>query len=165
MPTVAFSVASVQVAQARKVAIAGRSILTAIHKTAVMGPVEVKPLGLLGDEQADLSVHGGLEKAVYAYPAEHYAFWMEARRNAGVADIDTALPYGSIGENLTLYGQIGATSMSLDLPDVDGTGWRRTVDWMKPIRVPSFARTSVFAPCSIGFRPTSSGPEEAMPTT
>jgi MOSC domain-containing protein YiiM len=91
------SVASVQVAQARKVVIAGRSILTAIHKTAVVGPVEVKPLGLQGDEQADLSVHGGLEKAVYAYPAEHYAFWVEARRAAGVAAIDPALPYGSIG--------------------------------------------------------------------
>ena len=104
MPAVAFSVASVQVAQARKVAIAGRSILTAIHKTAVMGPVEVKPLGLHGDEQADLSVHGGLEKAVYAYPAEHYAFWMEARRKVGVADIDTVLPHGSMGENLTLNG-------------------------------------------------------------
>ena len=104
MPAVAYSVASVQVAQARKVLIAGRSILTAIHKTAVIGPVEIKPLGLQGDEQADLSVHGGLEKAVYAYPAEHYAFWVEARRNAGVMDIDTALPHGSIGENLTLNG-------------------------------------------------------------
>ncbi len=104
MSAVAYSVASVQVAQARKVLIAGRSILTAIHKTAVLGPVDVKPLGLAGDEQADLSVHGGLEKAVYAYPAEHYAFWVEARRAAGVADIDTALPHGSIGENLTLNG-------------------------------------------------------------
>lgn len=104
MPTVAYSVASVQVAQARKVLIGGRSILTGIHKTEVMGPVAVKPLGLQGDEQADLSVHGGLEKAVYAYPAEHYAFWVEARRNAGVSSIDTALPNGSIGENLTLNG-------------------------------------------------------------
>lgn len=104
MTSVVRSVASIQVAQARKVLIAGRSILTAIHKTDVAGPVAVKPLGLHGDEQADLSVHGGLEKAVYAYPAEHYAFWREARRQAGVADIDTALPHGSIGENLTLSG-------------------------------------------------------------
>ncbi|QTN30456.1 MOSC domain-containing protein [Rhodoferax sp. AJA081-3] len=99
-----YSVASVQVGQARKVAIAGRSILTAIHKTAVQGPVGVKPLGLQGDEQADPTVHGGLEKAVYAYPAEHYAFWVEARRAAGVAGIDTALPHGTMGENLTLNG-------------------------------------------------------------
>lgn len=104
MPAIAFSVASVQVAQARKVLIGGRSILTAIHKTAVIGPVDVKPLGLHGDEQADLSVHGGLEKAVYAYPAEHYPFWFEARRTAGLVDIDTALPHGSLGENLTLNG-------------------------------------------------------------
>ena len=104
MSAVAYSIASVQVAQARKVMISGRSILTAIHKTAVLGPVDVKPLGLAGDEQADLSVHGGLDKAVYAYPAEHYAFWVEARRTAGVSGIDTALPHGSIGENLTLNG-------------------------------------------------------------
>ena len=99
MPAVAFSVASVQVAQARKVAIAGRSILTAIHKTAVMGSVEVKPLGLHGDEQADLSVHGGLEKAVYAYPAEHYAFWITVRGQAKLGPLP-----GVVRENLTLNG-------------------------------------------------------------
>lgn len=108
MSSAAYSIASVQVAQARKVVISGRSILTAIHKTAVEGPVAVKPLGLQGDEQADLSVHGGLQKAVYAYPAEHYAFWLEARRAAGVAGIDTALPHGSVGENLTLNGLLEA---------------------------------------------------------
>ena len=99
-----YTLASVQVAQARKVMIDGRAILTAIHKTAVRGPVAVQPLGLQGDEQADLSVHGGLEKAVYAYPAEHYAFWRQARLHAGVAGIDDALPHGSMGENLTLSG-------------------------------------------------------------
>lgn len=97
-------IASLQVAKARKVNIAGRSILTAIHKTAVNGPVQVGPLGLDGDEQADLSVHGGLEKAVYAYPQEHYAFWRTAREQAGVADIDTQLGHGAMGENLTLQG-------------------------------------------------------------
>lgn len=104
MATPIHQVLSVQVGQARKVQIAGRSILTAIHKTAVFGPVAVKPLGLQGDEQADPSVHGGLDKAVYAYPAEHYAFWREVRRQTGVADIDDALPFGSMGENLTLSG-------------------------------------------------------------
>ncbi len=100
----ALTLCSVQVAQARKVMIAGRAILTAIHKTPVSGPVGVAPLGLHGDEQADLSVHGGLEKAVYAYPAEHYAFWRAARHSAGLATIDTELPHGSMGENLTLSG-------------------------------------------------------------
>ncbi len=104
MSNTAYCLASVQVALARKVVIAGRSILTAIHKTEVLGSVAVKPLGLQGDEQADLSVHGGLEKAVYAYPAEHYAFWRDACSQAGVADINSALPHGSMGENLTLGG-------------------------------------------------------------
>lgn len=78
--------------------------MTAIRKTAVEGPVAVKPLGLDGDEQVDLSVHGGLEKAVYAYPSEHYAFWQARRAEAGLAEIDADLPFGSMGENLSLSG-------------------------------------------------------------
>lgn len=97
-------VLGVQVGTARKVSAAGRTILTAIHKTACTGPVAVRPLGLQGDEQADLSVHGGLEKAVYAYPSEHYAFWQQARRDAGLTAIDEQLPFGAMGENLTLAG-------------------------------------------------------------
>jgi MOSC domain-containing protein YiiM len=104
MTSSSFSVVSVQIAQARKVVIGGRSILTAIHKTPVGGPVAVAPLGLAGDEQADLSVHGGLEKAVYAYPTEHYPFWRNARAVAGVAGIDTQLDNGAMGENLSLSG-------------------------------------------------------------
>jgi MOSC domain-containing protein YiiM len=99
-----FSVVGVQVAQACKVLIGGRAILTAIHKTPVSGPVTVSALGLAGDQQADLSVHGGLDKAVYAYPSEHYAFWRSARENAGVSGIDTQLNFGAIGENLSLTG-------------------------------------------------------------
>lgn len=82
----------------------GRPILTAIHKQAVVVRVLVKPLGLEGDEQADLSVHGGLRKAVYAYPTEHYPMWQSARQEAGLADIDVDLPWGSMGENLSLQG-------------------------------------------------------------
>lgn len=93
-----------QTAPARRVQINGRTVLTAIHKTAVSDPVPVMPLGLMGDEQADLSVHGGLDKAVYAYPAEHYPFWQNARMQAGLGLIDEALPHGSMGENLTLSG-------------------------------------------------------------
>ena len=95
---------SLQVAQARRVQINGRSILTAIYKLPVAGPVAVQPLGLSGDDQADLSVHGGLDKAVYAYPSEHYPFWQAARAQAGLTGIDEALPFGSVGENLTLQG-------------------------------------------------------------
>ena len=99
-----YQLLSVQTGIARKVQIQGRSILTAIYKTPVTGPVPVMPLGLAGDEQADLSVHGGLDKAVYAYPSEHYPFWQEAREQAGVAGVDDQLPFGSMGENLTLAG-------------------------------------------------------------
>ncbi|WP_296445202.1 MOSC domain-containing protein [Rhodoferax sp. UBA5149] len=100
MPTVL----SIQTAQARRVQINERAILTAIHKLPVSGAVSVMPMGLAGDEQADLSVHGGLDKAVYAYPFEHYPFWQVARAQAGVSGIDESLPFGAVGENLTLRG-------------------------------------------------------------
>lgn len=95
---------SIQAAQARRIQIDGRAILSAIHKLPVAGAVLVGPLGLADDEQADLSVHGGLDKAVYAYPAEHYPFWRAARATTGLTAIDDALPFGSVGENLTLQG-------------------------------------------------------------
>ncbi|MEP7056456.1 MAG: MOSC domain-containing protein [Caldimonas sp.] len=63
-------------------------------------------MGIEGDEQADLSVHGGLAKAVYAYPHEHYAFWETVRAQAGAAAWGDRLPYGALGENLTLNGQL-----------------------------------------------------------
>jgi MOSC domain-containing protein YiiM len=98
----------IQVGSARKALIGGRAVLTAIRKSAVAGPVAVRALGLAGDEQADLSVHGGLEKAVYAYPSEHYGFWREQRLQAGVGGIDDELPFGGMGENLTLSGLLEA---------------------------------------------------------
>ena len=98
------SLLSVNVATARPVLINGRRVTTAIGKRAVEGDVAVRPLGLDGDEQADLSVHGGLSKAVYAYPSEHYAFWRTVRAQAGVALWDEPLPWGHVGENLTLAG-------------------------------------------------------------
>ncbi len=99
---------ALQAAAARRVQIDGRSILTAFHKRAVTGPVAVSAMGLVGDEQADLSVHGGLDKAVYAYPVEHYPFWLAERTEAGLTAIDEALPFGSLGENLTLQGVLEA---------------------------------------------------------
>ncbi|KAH1267916.1 hypothetical protein KXX48_000487, partial [Aspergillus fumigatus] len=69
----AIVVRHLNVGTARRLKVGERSVLTAIGKTSVTGPVAVGPLGLAGDEQADLSVHGGLAKAVYAYPAAHYA--------------------------------------------------------------------------------------------
>lgn len=95
---------SLQVAQARRIRIGDRSILTGIHKTPVTGAVAVRPLGLAGDEQADLSVHGGLDKAVYAYPSEHSPFWQAAQQRAGLLPLEGDFPPGSLGENLTLQG-------------------------------------------------------------
>ena len=97
-------VKSVSVATAREVLIDGRKVMTAIGKRAGAGPVAVRPLGLTGDEQADLTVHGGLTKAVYAYPSEHYPFWQTVRAQAKVSLWDEALPPGAMGENLTITG-------------------------------------------------------------
>ncbi|MBT9486830.1 MAG: MOSC domain-containing protein [Rubrivivax sp.] len=97
-------VLSVNVAVAQPLRIAGRTVLSAIGKRPVSGPVSVRPLGLEGDEQADLSVHGGLSKAVYAYPAEHFTFWQTVRAQARVSLWDEPVTPGGVGENLTLDG-------------------------------------------------------------
>lgn len=97
-------VLSINLARAVPVQIGDRKVLTAIGKRSTAGTVAVQPLGLAGDEQADLSVHGGISKAVYAYPSEHYAFWKTVCAQAGVSLWDDALPHGSLGENLTIAG-------------------------------------------------------------
>jgi MOSC domain-containing protein YiiM len=73
--------------------------MTGIFKEPVAGPVMLRTLNLDGDKQADLSVHGGANKAVYAYPSEHYEFW----RNE-LPDMD--LPFGMFGENFTTEGML-----------------------------------------------------------
>ena len=75
----------------------GEPVSTGIFKEPVAGPVRLRRLNLDGDRQADLSVHGGLTKAVYAYPLEHYGFWKQE-----LPGMD--LPYGMFGENLTVTG-------------------------------------------------------------
>lgn len=77
------------------------AVTSGIRKHARSDRVAVRPLGLEGDEQVDLSVHGGLSKAVYAYPHEHYAFWTTVRSQAQVAG---ELAPGAMGENLTITG-------------------------------------------------------------
>ena len=95
---------SVCVARSELHLIQGQKVATAIGKKSVAGPVTVGPVGLDGDEQADLSVHGGLSKAIYAYPVAHYPFWQGVRGQASVAGADQALPHGFLGENLTIEG-------------------------------------------------------------
>ena len=75
----------------------GRTVTTGIFKEPVEGPVSLRRLNLDGDRQADLSVHGGQDKAVYAYPSEHYAYWRDAVPG-------TELPWGMFGENFTTEG-------------------------------------------------------------
>jgi MOSC domain-containing protein YiiM len=84
-----------------------KSVASAIHKQSISSlqnptPIEIGALGVKGDEQADLSAHGGIEKAIYAYPAEHYAFWNELLTCE--TKKPTSLKYGAIGENFTIEG-------------------------------------------------------------
>jgi MOSC domain-containing protein YiiM len=105
MPHRSCRLLSLNLAPVRPLRVAGRTVMSGIGKRAVAGPQHVGPLGLAGDEQADPTVHGGLSKAIYAYPAEHYPFWQAARATAGHALWeDETLPQGHLGENLTLQG-------------------------------------------------------------
>ncbi|MES2717150.1 MAG: MOSC domain-containing protein [Pseudomonadota bacterium] len=95
---------SVNTARATPRLIQGRTVVSAIGKQPVAGPVAVGPLGLAGDEQADQSVHGGQSKAVYLYSVQHHAFWQTVRAQAGVAEPGAPLAPGLFGENLTVEG-------------------------------------------------------------
>ena len=90
-------VVSLNVGGPREVEWRGRLVRTSIWKEPAQGAVRVTSLNLDGDAQSDLSVHGGPDKAVYAYPAEHYDYWQRE------LDVD-ALPWAAFGENLTTAG-------------------------------------------------------------
>jgi MOSC domain-containing protein YiiM len=75
----------------------GEPVATGIFKEPVPGPVMLRTLNLDGDRQADLSVHGGVSKAAYGYPSEHYEFWKKQLPEMN-------LPYGMFGENFTTEG-------------------------------------------------------------
>ena len=91
------TVISVQAGIPRTVLRDGEKVLTGIFKTPVQKRLRIRALNLEGDRQADLSVHGGQDKAVYAYPSEHYPYWKNE-----LPGIE--LPWGSFGENLTTEG-------------------------------------------------------------
>lgn len=101
MPPAKTWLTSVNLATPRTLSWQGRLIQTGIDKRPVEGPVAVDRLGLMGDMQADLRVHGGLQKAVYVYASEHYEFWRAQLPG-------TELPPGSFGENLTISGLLEA---------------------------------------------------------
>jgi MOSC domain-containing protein YiiM len=106
-------VVSVNVGVPRTIMVGDRRVRTGIFKSPVTGPVEVGAMNLAGDAQADRRVHGGMNKAVYLYPAEHYATWRTelaglaatgepAGEAAGEPVVE--LPWGIFGENLTILG-------------------------------------------------------------
>ncbi len=88
---------SLNVALPRLATWQAQTVNTGIFKQPVSGPVQLRTLNLDGDRQADLTVHGGPFKAVYAYPSEHYEFWR--RELPG-----TQMPWGMFGENFTTEG-------------------------------------------------------------
>lgn len=88
---------SLNVARPRLTVYQGTRISTGIFKQPVSGPVQLRKVNLDGDQQADLSVHGGPYKAVYAYPSEHYPFWRQELPGM-------ELPWGMFGENFTTEG-------------------------------------------------------------
>jgi MOSC domain-containing protein YiiM len=90
---------SVNMSLPKEIDFEGQRLTTGIFKVPVEGPVTLRTLNLDGDRQADLTVHGGPDKAVYSYSIEHYDFWH------GVFP-EIALQNGMIGENLTVDGLI-----------------------------------------------------------
>ena len=92
-------VISVNVGLPRQVSYGKRQVVTSIFKESVEGRIKVTTLNLDGDAQADLSVHGGFDKAVYSYPEEHYKYWKEVYPSI-------VMPFGMFGENLTTQGLI-----------------------------------------------------------
>jgi MOSC domain-containing protein YiiM len=93
---------SVNVGLPREIEWKGKIVRTSIFKAPVTGRVRVATLNIDGDQQSDLTVHGGIDKAVYAYASEHYPFW---RRERSYMD----LPWGVFGENFTTEGLLEDT--------------------------------------------------------
>ena len=111
---------SVNVGLPKTVQWKGKAVETGIFKAPVTGPVAVKPHNLEGDRQADLTVHGGADKAVYGYATEHYDYWKP--RWPGLA-----WDWGQFGENLTIAGGLQESEIMVgDLFQV-GTAQLRAV--------------------------------------
>lgn len=108
-------VLSLNVGQPQEVTWKGKTVTTAIFKESVSGPLRVERLGLEGDAQADLKVHGGPDSAVYFYPHEHYSYWQ------GILSVDE-LPWGALGENFTVTGLL---EDEVRLGDIFGVGSAR----------------------------------------
>jgi MOSC domain-containing protein YiiM len=88
---------SVNVSLLKEIEFEGQKVTTGIFKEPVEGRVMLRRLNLDGDKQADLTVHGGVDKAVYAYPIEHYEYWHKVFPSM-------EMPNGMFGENFTIEG-------------------------------------------------------------
>jgi len=95
-------IVSINVGLPRDIKQRGKTIKTSIFKSPVIGRVRVNRLNVAGDQQSDLSVHGGVDKAVYVYPSEHYAAWCSELP-------DVEFPWGAFGENFTTAGLLEDT--------------------------------------------------------
>ena len=93
---------SLNVGLPRQVNFQNELVTTGIFKEPVMGRVRLRKLNLDGDKQADLTVHGGADKAIYAYPQEHYNYWKKELP-------EMSLPWGMFGENFTTQGMFEET--------------------------------------------------------
>lgn len=112
-------VKSVNVGRVQEVEWRGTTYRTGIYKRSVAGPVRVDGVSMAGDQQADLTVHGGPDKSVYAYPAEHYEFWRGQLPDEQLEHLEA---WGAFGENLTLEGM---TEHDIGIGDVLQIGTAR----------------------------------------
>ena len=90
---------SINASLPKEVDFEGQKVITSIFKEPIEGRIILRRLNLDGDKQADLTVHGGPDKAVYAYPIEHYEFWRKVYP-------DIKMPNGMFGENFTTEDQV-----------------------------------------------------------
>ncbi len=114
---------SINISEPKKIIFNGKELITSIYKTPVNKEVEVGQLGIEGDRQADLQVHGGYDKAVYAYSHTHYSHWSDIMKKSFGE-------FGLVGENLTIDNfdendvfigdeyQIGTTLLQISQPRI-----------------------------------------------
>ena len=112
-------VLSIQVGQPEIIRHNNREVKTSIFKETVNGSVKVNILGLVGDTQSDLTVHGGQFKAVYAYPAEHFDYWKSIAPQH-------VFENGAFGENLTTTGLLETEVSIGDVFQIDSVVLRVT---------------------------------------
>src|SRR6185312_13331654 len=136
-PTTVGQVISVHVGMPQRLDADDDPWFSGIFKSPVEGPVALNRRNLAGDAQADLRVHGGSHKAVYAYPAEHYPKW---REELGFSE--QQFPFSALGENLTITGlnedtvcigdiyQIGSATLQVSQPR--SPCWKLARKWDMP---------------------------------